>query len=196
MYADQGESGQIVLEENSHVPATFVMAIGAVLALLPLMHIDRPMTVDTGDIRQGVHGRGTMAGVADEIFVHPIERKLGVLLMIEFDLFPTLYIVAIMTFLAVAAFMLIVLFVAGETALREFLLIGSGGVAGIALDRFMASFQREFRVLAMIEDQFFPLMAAVALFTLGVITAVMHVIDEMAAVALFGRVFVVLVGMA
>jgi len=91
------------------------MAIGAVLALLSLMHIHRPMTVDAGDIRQSIHGGGTMAGVTDEILVQPLERKFGVFLMIEFDLFPTFHIVAVMALLAVATFMLIVLFMAGET---------------------------------------------------------------------------------
>ena len=172
------------------------MAIGTVLALLSLMHIHRPMTVDAGDIRQCIHGCGTMAGVADEILVQPLERKLSVLLMIEFDLFPTLHTVTILTLLAVSPLMLVVLFMTGETVFRKLLFIGTGGMAGIALDCLMPPLQGKFRILAMIEGQFFPLMAAMALFTLVVIVAIVYVVDEMAAVALFWRILVVLVGMA
>ena len=69
VYADEGEAGQIVLEEHTHVSAILVVAIGTVLALLPLMRIDRPMAVEADGVSQSIHRGGAMAGVADEILM-------------------------------------------------------------------------------------------------------------------------------
>ena len=75
-----------------------------------------------------------MTGITHEILMQPLEWKLGVLFMIEFDLFPTLHIVAVLTLLAVAALMLIILCMTGETVLRQLFLVRPGGMTGVAFD--------------------------------------------------------------
>ena len=132
--ADERETGQIVFEKHAHVPAALVMAIGTILTLLSLVNIDRPVAVDTGSIRQSIHRRGTVTGITHEILMQSLEGKLGVLFMIEFDLFPTLHIVAVLTLLAVATLMLIILCMTGETVLRQLFLVRPGGMTGVAFD--------------------------------------------------------------
>ena len=69
-------------------------------------------------------------------------------------------------------------------------------MAGIALDHLVPPLKGKFRILAMIEDKLFPLVAAMTLLALGVITAIVHIVDQVAAITFLGRILIVLVGMA
>ncbi len=84
------------------------MAIPAVLSEFVFMYIDCPVTGDALRLLEIIHLNGSMAGTADQILMFPLERKLCVVLMIEFHLGPTLDIVTILTLLAVAVLMHIV----------------------------------------------------------------------------------------
>lgn len=112
MNADQGKTGDIVFEKDLLVPAVFVMAIAAVLALLAFMDIDRAMTGKALGVLEVIHCHSAMAGMAYQIPVLALQCKLGVLLMIEFHLFPILGTVTLLAFLTVSAFVFIVLLVA------------------------------------------------------------------------------------
>ncbi len=48
--ADEWKTGNVVFEEDPLIPSVFIVAITAVLPLLGLVHINRPVAVDAGDI--------------------------------------------------------------------------------------------------------------------------------------------------
>jgi hypothetical protein len=193
--ADEWKTGNVMFKKDLLIPRLFVMAIAAVLTQVLLMHIDRPVTVDTDCIFQGIHRGGAMTGAANQIRVLPLEGEVGIFVMIEIGLLPTLHIVALLTFLAVAPFMLVILFMAGITGFLRFLLKGSLDMAAIALHCFVLALEWKFGVLVVVEDQFFPFVAAMTFLALVSMAPVMHVVDQVAAIAILWSVFVMLIGM-
>jgi hypothetical protein len=61
----QGETGDIVLEKQLHVPALLVMAIAAILSEFIFVHIDCTMAGDAFRLFEIIHLHGSMAGAAD-----------------------------------------------------------------------------------------------------------------------------------
>lgn len=110
--ADQGKTGNVMLEKELHVPSLFIVAITAILAQFILVDVDRTMTGDTVSLFEIVHRHAAVAGAADQVLVLPLERKIGIFPVIEFHLGPTIDAVAILTLLAIPAFVHIVLLMA------------------------------------------------------------------------------------
>jgi hypothetical protein len=75
------------------------------------------MAADTLRLLEVIHRHGTMTGATDKIFVLTLEWKLGIIPMIKFHLGPALGIMAILTLLAIAAFVHIIFFMTRITVL-------------------------------------------------------------------------------
>ena len=125
-----------------------------------------------------------------------LERKVGVLLMIEISFLPAFGIVALLAVVAIAALVFVIFFMAGDAILLGFLSIGSFAVAGITGRVPVPANQLEFSIPAVIKTQLFPFVAGMALVTLVTVFAVMDIIDQMAGAAFFGCVLVYLSCMA
>ena len=194
--ADQRKTGDIVFKEDSLIPGIFIVAIATVLPQLLFVDVHCLMAVITGDIFQGVHRRSAMTGGADQILMLPPKRERGVFVMIETGLFPALHVMALLALLTVASLMLVILFMASKTALLQLLGEWTLGMTGIALDRFMSPFEGKFGVFVMVKNQLFPVMTIVALFAFLLIASVVHVIDEVTAIAILWRILVVFIGVA
>jgi hypothetical protein len=130
---DERKTGDVVLEKDPLIPRVFIVAIAAVLSQLLLMHIDCPMTVDTGGVFKGIYHGGAMAGAADQFLVLPLENKVGVLIVVEVALLPTFNTVAILALFTVSAFVFIVFFMASETGLLQLFRKRPLCMTGIAL---------------------------------------------------------------
>ena len=102
-----------MLEEDLFGPTFLIVAVGAILPLLSLMHIHGTMAVEAGYIAQCIHRSGPMASVTDQILMLALQGELGVLAMIEFDLFPTLYAMTILALLSITPFVLVIFLMAG-----------------------------------------------------------------------------------
>lgn len=65
VYADQGKTGDIMLEKELYIPSLFIVAITAILSQFILVYIDRPMTGNALSPFKIVHCRSAMTSTAD-----------------------------------------------------------------------------------------------------------------------------------
>ena len=89
MQADQRKTRQVVVEENPSAPTIFVMALGAILALLALMYIVVSMAIDaTGPKAFSARFRSLVATLANDLCVFSFEGKFGFSVMVKGGLAP------------------------------------------------------------------------------------------------------------
>ena len=84
MQTNQRKACQIVIEKDSSAPVFFIVASGAVLTLLPLVHIVLPVTVDAISSKPFALGFWTsMATLAGNPRMLPVECELCCAVMVE-----------------------------------------------------------------------------------------------------------------
>jgi hypothetical protein len=193
--ADEWKTGNVMFKKDLLIPRLFIVAIATVLTQFFLVHINRPVAIDTRCIFQGIHCGGAMIGSAYQVLMLPLEVEVGILVMVEIGFLPTLHAVALLTFLTVAPFVLVILLMAGVTGFLRFLLKGSLQMAAIALHFFVLALDWKFGVLVVVEGLFFPFVAAVAFLALVPMATVMHIVYQVAAIAILWPVFVLPTGM-
>jgi hypothetical protein len=117
VYSNEGKPCNVMLEKELYIPTAFIVTIATILTQFILVHIKRPVTGDTYSLFQTVHRHATMTGATYQILVFALERKLGVLSMIELHLGPAFRIVAILALFTIAPFVHIIFFMTGKAAL-------------------------------------------------------------------------------
>jgi hypothetical protein len=110
MYSDQGKACNVMFEEELDIPALFIVTISTILTQLILVHIHRPVTVNTVRLFQIIHLHCAMASAADQVLVFAVEWKLGVLSMIKLHPGPILSTMTILTLLPIAPLVHIIFF--------------------------------------------------------------------------------------
>ncbi|MCU7815745.1 MAG: hypothetical protein KZQ89_13170 [Candidatus Thiodiazotropha sp. (ex Lucinoma kastoroae)] len=68
------------------------------------------MTGNTLGFLKIVHFNATVTGITDQILVFTLERKFGVVPMIEFDLSPVIHTMTILALLIISSLMLVIFF--------------------------------------------------------------------------------------
>ena len=117
------------------------MAALALLPLLPVMLVIFLVAGITVGGRFLFEEMALMAGFAGKPNVFPSQGVFGVSVMIEQQLFPILFDMAIPTIITVCVFMFVVFFVAGITVGRRFLFVEVAFMAGFAFCGLVLPFQ-------------------------------------------------------
>lgn len=154
--AEQGEARQRMIKRNPVFPADRIVAGCAVAAEALVMRVLRRVTADTGQRRLGSLGWQFVAGTAFHFDMRADQRKARHPVVIEIRLFPAFGIMALGAIRAVAAFMGVILFVAGKTGFGRFWNRVANAVAGGTFGRGVTAKQRKAGILVMIERHGFP----------------------------------------
>ena len=133
--AQQRKLGLVMIEPNIVLPALLAMAILALLPFLAIMLIVLLMAGITIRRRLLTDTRRSMALIALDILVLKFQRVLGVLVMIEVDILPTPFVVALLALLTQIAMMPLVVIgflVAVVADILQLLLVKLAGMALVA----------------------------------------------------------------
>lgn len=194
--AEQGKCNQVMIEAHVICPRDLQMTSAALVAELILVRIVLFVTPDTKFRRQRIGNRFDMAGNAFDFFVRSIQHEFSIRIMIESDVEPISFPMAICALRAVYAVMRIVFQMAADTFRRylDFELVAF--VAGLADETRVAVNQRERCRCKMIESRLFPVHGRMTALT--VIAVLPHVRIVLTVTAHTGRrrIDVVLANMA
>ncbi len=123
MHAKQGKMGDVMIKEHALGPAALLMAALALLAFLPLMHVVGQVAAMTLFADLFFIQFTAMACGTQQFGVFTLERKLGLLVVIEVCVLPAFFGMAGITLLAITTVVLIIVFMAAVTVLFRFYLI-------------------------------------------------------------------------
>jgi len=131
VHSQQWEMGQIMIKQDALRPTAFLMTTLALLAFLPPVYVVTQMTAVAFRGQFFFVQFAAVARSAVQFGMLAFEWELGVFVMIEACLFPTLFCVAGVTLLAVTPAVLVIVFMAAETVLFGFYLVYRVFVTGL-----------------------------------------------------------------
>jgi hypothetical protein len=193
VFAEQGESRHALMVECRLSPGDFGMAGLTLLAFLAFVLVVFLVTEEAVGLQFILIQVAFVTADTFRVFVFGHQWILGILVMIEQDLFPIAFNVASLALGSEVALVLVVLLVTCvATLVRYLVLIDIALMTAGTLGLFVFSQQRIFGLLVMIEQDFLPVALDVAAFALGSKTTLVLVILLVTRIA-GGRLDLVLI---
>jgi len=131
MQADQRELGQVMIEYHLVTPAGFAVTARAVLTLLAEMHVIGAVAINAACL-QLIREAAPVTGIAQNLFMLTLQWEVGLEVVIEAALGPSLLGMAGFAALAVPTMMCVVCTMAADTGGGQLLIDQGIGVAGLA----------------------------------------------------------------
>ena len=195
MQAHQREVREIVVKVSVAAPARRRVALSAVHAELPGVHVAGTMAGDAARLEVlACHDAG-MAGVAVDLFVPSFERPLGVARVIEGGRKPLLVAMARAALFAESPCVRIHALVATITGARQRIVQSSATMAVGAIEMRMCAFKRISSLFRVIEFRSLPAGRGMAVCTFRSALATMNVVRRVTGNALLWRVLVAIAEM-
>ena len=191
----EGELGEIVIEEDTCAPTRFLMALRAFLALLSLVDVILQVARLTVRTELRLADRAGVASGTRNLLVQSPQRKIGCV-VIEPEPVPAVWRVARVARAPEASLVLIVGAVARVAACLQLNFVRIGGMTALALHSLVRAHEREVRVSVVVERHHRPCAAGVTILALATETTRVSVVEPMAGVAVHRSLFELLTGMA
>lgn len=203
MLADQRKIRQVMVETQIFIPRLLAMTVLALPAQFLFMHILVPVTGQTVGWRLVPRFSRLMAGFTTGLPMRAAQGEIGFPVMIEVRLQPTLFIVALVTALAIGTFVHIIQLVTCQALARlsPLRLVTVNLDLLITLVTSMASYlavlspETEASQAIMIESSLTPLLLAVAVLAALSKTAAVYILDGMTGNTLGRRILVAVADM-
>lgn len=195
MLADQRKPGEAMIKYYFSAPVTFIVATFTTFAFLAIVLVVALVTGKTFRGEFVAIDIALVAGVAGDFLVFALESESGFDAMIERHFGPAGHSMAILARVTITTLVSVIIGVAGNAGGLQLLFVEISAMTAVTAHFGMQPFQRILGMSVVIETYFRPFFYTMTGLALVAITAVVDVVNTMAADTVSRNLFVTIIGM-